>query len=401
MEEKKKNPKEEKGLFTQMPDVLLLTCDLSDEVLMTFNRIHCETKFKECVFYGSIRKFASTLGMKRDKAHRNLNTLKTSGLVTVKEIDEMNITAIQLNMDGLWELNKLYHQGIPVPRWSNLKEVLEGVRKIGQASSDTTDEVSEISDNLSQKSDDLSEISDTLSEKSDDLSDDSCSKSPRRVREITENYIDNSKKDIASLASLLFDYYCELEEEPKNRALALQHCIKIAEAGVETREHMQRLHTIAATLIPGDDKWVKLGNMSKKRALTLWKEEQRFAVDPLGLAVQQPVEEPIEEDLPEDWQTAELPQDLITWTDQTTPAWHTQEKFQANCLILQDMYRTARLPLWKFYDMLAASARDVAAKVPENEIVERVLEYFCDWVKIPMPEMLIEALAQFRMEAVV
>jgi len=50
----------EKGLFTQLPDVLLATCDLPDEAMMMFLRLVSQTKFTDNTFYSSVRKQEAT-----------------------------------------------------------------------------------------------------------------------------------------------------------------------------------------------------------------------------------------------------------------------------------------------------------------------------------------------------
>lgn len=121
----------EKGLFFQTPDVLMMTCALPDGPQMAFLRIGDKTKFDDYKFYGSVRKFGLLAKIKRDKADRNLRTLKGAGLITAKE-QEDGRTLYTLNMDGLWELNAAYHEGIPIAPWRNLQEALERVRKIRQ-----------------------------------------------------------------------------------------------------------------------------------------------------------------------------------------------------------------------------------------------------------------------------
>lgn len=108
-----------RGTFTQLPNVLLDTCDLSDESLMLFSRLLRQVGHRGCVFHGSIRKLASTTQIKRDKAHRNLKILEAAGLVIT------GTSEIQLCMDDLWRLNNAYHNGAKILAWTNLQDALK------------------------------------------------------------------------------------------------------------------------------------------------------------------------------------------------------------------------------------------------------------------------------------
>jgi len=110
---------EMKGLFTQLPDVLLTTCDLPDEALMLFIRLYAQSKFTY-ILHSSVRKIANALGMKRDKVHRNLKVLVDAGLITVEGVEGVNLSTYTLSVDALWELNTAYHHGADIPHWTNL-----------------------------------------------------------------------------------------------------------------------------------------------------------------------------------------------------------------------------------------------------------------------------------------
>jgi hypothetical protein len=122
-----------KANFTQIPNVLFDTCDLPDETIMMFSRLYRLVGHKTGVFVGSIRKLAPAVNLKRDKAHRNLKELEKAGMVFTGLAQDVDVSAIQLNSEDLWELNEYAHNGVEIPRWTNLKEVLEVVRKIGQS----------------------------------------------------------------------------------------------------------------------------------------------------------------------------------------------------------------------------------------------------------------------------
>lgn len=139
------------GTFTKIPNVLLDTCDLSDEAIMLFGRLLRQVGHKGGIFHGSIRKLASVVQVKRDKAHRNLNVLKAAKLVSTGTDSDLDVSTIELHTDDLWELNIAYNDGIEIPRWTNLQETLALVRKIRQ----------QRKDEQSQKSDEVSEKSDT------------------------------------------------------------------------------------------------------------------------------------------------------------------------------------------------------------------------------------------------
>lgn len=108
-----------RGTFTQIPNVLLDTCGLSDETLTLFIRLLRQVGHRGSVFHGSIRNLASATQIKRDKAHRNLKVLESAGLVITKTSE------IQLCMDDLWRLNKAYHNGVKIPTWTNLQDALK------------------------------------------------------------------------------------------------------------------------------------------------------------------------------------------------------------------------------------------------------------------------------------
>lgn len=141
------------GTFTQLPNVLLDTCDLADEALMLFSRLLRLVGHKGGIFYGSARKMAIAVQVKRDKACRNLKVLEIAGLVTTTAESAQEAATIILNTDDLWELNIAYTNGIEVPRWTKLQEVLAGVRKIGHS------EASQKSVTVSEKSDKVTQIS--------------------------------------------------------------------------------------------------------------------------------------------------------------------------------------------------------------------------------------------------
>ena len=120
------------GTFTQLPDVLLLYCDVPDEAITLFARILAHTKFKQHIFYGGMRKLAAAVHMSLNKTYRNVQVLEKAGLAATGIATEINSPAVQLNLNDLWTLNAALSAGITIPRWNNLQTIL-GVLNLEQS----------------------------------------------------------------------------------------------------------------------------------------------------------------------------------------------------------------------------------------------------------------------------
>jgi hypothetical protein len=264
------NNKAPQGTFTKIPNVLLDTCDLPDEAIMLFSRLLRQVGHKGNVFRGSIRKLASVVQVKRDKAHRNLKALKVAKLVSTGIDSDLDISAIELQADDLWELNTAYNDGIEVPRWTDLQEVLKLVRKIRQ-----------------EKAKALSEKSDTSSEKPDNnvanigQSDRETGQGVRppehkapakndkniNTNKTTEESTLSQASPFTSQEKQVYDNYCLCFKKDMPRAPlpnATEKFVKDIVAlagGITTQEEMQSLFAYAKARIRGDNPRVYPANL--------------------------------------------------------------------------------------------------------------------------------------------
>lgn len=125
--EKDKTPH---GTFTQLPNVFIDLCDISDEAYRLYTKLFREYGTRGGVYTGSLRKLADLLTMNKDKVHRNLRALAAATLLTMNTTN--NQLTVTLNVDDLWQLNILAKLGEHIPRWTNLKETLTAVSNLRQ-----------------------------------------------------------------------------------------------------------------------------------------------------------------------------------------------------------------------------------------------------------------------------
>lgn len=269
-----------RGPFTITPDVLMMTCDLPDGVNVAFNRLCCQTKFNGYTFYGSVRKFGLLARFKRDKADRNLRALKKAGLITVEEMTG-GITIYKLNMEELWELNKAYHDGIPIPPWKNLQVALEGVRKIRQAIAEEQKSCPKNQTRVSEKSDKgvrdsgksvRCPVLEAPPKKEESK------KIPKEKREKEETpSVPSTSLQFSPEEQRVLDWFCEREAKPVDMVLAKKRCAAIS-VDIKTREQFLELHAIAAKKVQGkEDSRPNLGNIES--ALPIWRNERQQAED--------------------------------------------------------------------------------------------------------------------------
>lgn len=101
---------ENRGSFTQVPNVFFDTCELPETAQILFLRLLRYTGHKQGTFAGSMRKLANLVRMSKSTVHRMIKQLEDAKLITVSQTvgveTEREIMKITLLTDHLWAANR-------------------------------------------------------------------------------------------------------------------------------------------------------------------------------------------------------------------------------------------------------------------------------------------------------
>lgn len=191
------NNKAPHGTFTQLPNVFIDLCDISDEAYRLFTKLYREYGTRGSTYTGSLRKLADLLTMNKDKVHRNLRALVTATLISTQT--DHNQLTITIHTDDLWQLNTLAKLGEHIPRWTNLKETLQTVSNLRQERLKNETALSQIYDNNDES---VSETRQPEEDMKPPVEQDKQENSRGRNTE-RDKTISNTSKTVANRSSLL------------------------------------------------------------------------------------------------------------------------------------------------------------------------------------------------------
>src|ERR1017187_1917093 len=111
------------GTFTQVPNMLLETCDLPETAQMLFLRLLRYYGHTGGVFTGSARKLANLVHMSKSTVDRMSKRLRDANLIKLEyqlsNETEQEIMTITLNIADLWNTNRHHCKVEPVPIWDS------------------------------------------------------------------------------------------------------------------------------------------------------------------------------------------------------------------------------------------------------------------------------------------
>jgi hypothetical protein len=130
---------ETRGKFSQIPIVLLDTCDLPENYQMLFIRLWRETYNGTNAWQGSIRKLASIAHVSIGTAYAASKRLEQAGLFEVETLQNPYNNAdsliIRIKSKELWPINEYYCHGGKVELWKQLPSI-EGAQNGGCSKSE-------------------------------------------------------------------------------------------------------------------------------------------------------------------------------------------------------------------------------------------------------------------------
>lgn len=124
-EEKPIEKKEDKGLFLQLPFILIDTFDMSDSAMVGFIRFCREylQKDKTINYHGSYRLLAKDIKQARMTCYRSVEGWVKAGLIEKRETpDEFVLTG---NLSSLWEKNPAHCKSHQRPKFKSLASQIE------------------------------------------------------------------------------------------------------------------------------------------------------------------------------------------------------------------------------------------------------------------------------------
>lgn len=304
------NNKAPHGTFTQIPNVFIDLCDISDEAYRLYTKLYRQYGTRGGTYTGSLRKLADLLTMNKDKVHRNLRALTSSTLIDMNTANNQLIVTI--NTDDLWQLNTLAKLGEHIPRWTNLKETLQTVSNLRQERLKNETVLSQIYDTNDES------VSETRQQEEDIKppveQDKKANSKPRNTDR--DKTISNTGKTVTDRAKLLTseqllidDFYCHLAHKPKPPKIT-EKLIEYWDSLIPyiyTQEDMNSLYEYTAKdCAKKTDTRVYPGNLADCRSG--WQQEQeRNSIPVLPPPQPQEVYEPIQR------KSEPLPGDMQMW----------------------------------------------------------------------------------------
>lgn len=304
------------GTFTQLPNVLIDLCDISDEAYRLYTKLYREYGTRGGIYTGSLRKLADRLAINKDKIHRNLRALTTADLIDTNMAN--NQLTITLYVDDLWQLNALAKLGEHIPRWTNLKETLQTVSNLRQERLKNETALSQIYDKNDES------VSETRQPEEDIKppveQDKQANSKPRNT--VSNKTISNTGKTVTNRSSLLTSeqvridtLYCALSDvtqPPQVTDQLKKYWDKLAQY-IATQEEMISLyeHT-KRDCATKKNKRVYPGNLAD--CVIAWHQEEEEKRTPLPWSQW---EDPAVAEEPEPDEPTHAGKPLFYWTEET------------------------------------------------------------------------------------
>lgn len=329
---------------------------------MLFIRLYAEIKFTYTL-HSSVRKIANALGLKRDKVHRNLKVLVDAGLITVKEIDGINLLTFTLNIDALWELNRADHNGQDIERWMNLHTALERVREAGHMRQDIRQDVRETGQAVANTGPLVQNTGQTVrsSERECDT---------KKAIDLPKITLDT--KESSATVTLTLDQlnwfetiYCQSlianSGRPRLTETLKGHIITLY-PHIRTVEQLNSLYQFTKDQPYLKDKMIKAGNLVY--CLSEWQREQQLEATYLAWLNQQSAEKP------DDAQPEEPAEQVTELSPPSTPYFVTatiskcsyyrqeRDREQENIAYTMQIWQESGLPQIRFREILAQAERE-------------------------------------------
>lgn len=408
--------------FNKYPVVFDDCCALSPTTQRVYTRLYSYLWGENTrAWEGSYPKLGQLTYLSTGTAYNAKNQLEKAGLIEVSTLPHTgntNTLSIKLkNIQRLWALNIRYcalnqqEQDTFCQQcaWKTLDQLEANLSNFEKQKQERlSNSERHLSKNESHQAQSLSKNERELSnsERQDPLSGASKagSQGPTDSKTDTDLYTDVSKTNEPTslspdLLSWFKNIYCKakfIKVEPKLTESLKGHIATLA-GTIQTVEQLNSLYDYTKEQVrKKSDPRVRPGNMVNY--LNEWYD--------LWLTAQEQAQEhyvedaSIEEELPQDWQTAELPSELLEWIERITCEWHDEPNLQANIAILQEIYRQAGMPSGKMQDLLLNGVWK-ASKMPEQVRMDRLFEYVCSKAEIPMPYTPMQVVESTIMEAVI
>lgn len=114
---------ENRGTFTQIPNIIFDTCDLPERAQILFLRLYRHVRHKDGKFQGSLRKLSNLVRIPKSTTATMIKQLEDANLITISyETGTEQVRAtmvIKINIDELWGLNRYHSEIEPLPRWKD------------------------------------------------------------------------------------------------------------------------------------------------------------------------------------------------------------------------------------------------------------------------------------------